>query len=76
MKYAQCFLNSWLEKRDVKFNFLQTVHDEFQIECDPKQRLLVADLAKKSIIKAGEYLKLNCPLDASADIGYTWGMTH
>jgi DNA polymerase-1 len=76
MKYAQCFLNSWLEKRNVKFNFLQTVHDEFQIECDPKQRLLVADLAKKSIIKAGEYLKLNCPLDASADIGYTWGMTH
>lgn len=76
MKYAQVFLDHWLNKNKIEAYFLQTVHDELQVECRPEYRFKVAELAKRSIVRAGEYFNLNCPLDAEAQIGTNWGETH
>jgi len=52
------------------------MHDEYQYECDEAIADEVGELGVKSIIKAGEYLKLNVPLDAEYMKGMNWCETH
>lgn len=52
------------------------VHDEGQWECDPSVAEEIGKMGVKSIIKAGEYLGLNVPLDAEYKVGKTWEETH
>jgi len=51
-------------------------HDEAAFECKPEIAQEVLDLGIKSIVKAGEMLKLNVPLDADGDIGNSWAEIH
>jgi DNA polymerase I-like protein with 3'-5' exonuclease and polymerase domains len=52
------------------------VHDEFQIEVRDDHVDRVKELALASIVKAGELLKLRCPLAGEAKSGSNWHDTH
>jgi DNA polymerase I-like protein with 3'-5' exonuclease and polymerase domains len=68
--YRRCRANKW----EVKL--VANVHDEFQFETRPAIAEIVGEAAKQSIIDAGEYFKLRCPLDGEYKIGKSWKETH
>lgn len=76
MKTAQVILKRWLGMEGIPAYFLNTVHDEFQLECYPSDRFRVARLAEESIRWAGRHYNLNIDLDATAKIGINWAETH
>ncbi len=79
MKYAQAFCHRAfmdLRKRGIYAEFVLTVHDEFQVQCQPEHAEEIAKIMVDSIIEAGVYLGLRCPLDGSYSIGSNWSETH
>jgi DNA polymerase I len=52
------------------------VHDEVQTECEPAIAEEAGKLFSESLKKAGEILKVRCPLSGSFDIGPNWKATH
>ena len=52
------------------------MHDEFVFDLPEDIVEEVAELARQSVVKAGEYLKLRVPLDADTAIGPTWADIH
>lgn len=77
MKLAQVLARRELLRQGIVHWFLQTVHDEFQIEVlDPPRRHEAAEILIWSIREAGKILELPCPLDGDAQIGINWGETH
>ena len=59
-----------------RYAFMANVHDEWQIECDPKIADDVGRLACQSITAAGTVLNLKCPLKGEYKIGNNWAETH
>ena len=51
-------------------------HDEYQWEARPVIAERIGEMGRLSIIKAGEFFKLNIPLDAEYKIGKSWKDTH
>lgn len=80
MQYSLCFLKSWLDKmgwvHGREYGFVANVHDEFQCEVREDLAEIYAELADKSIVKAAEFLKIQCPHVGESDIGRTWAETH
>ena len=62
--------NNWYVK------FVANVHDEFQFETRPDIAQVVGEAARQSIVEAGEFFNLRCPLDGEYKIGKTWKETH
>jgi DNA polymerase I len=58
------------------YEFMLTVHDEWQFAVVPEHAELVAAVAKEAIAVAGEDLKFRCPLSGDASIGNSWADTH
>jgi DNA polymerase I-like protein with 3'-5' exonuclease and polymerase domains len=52
------------------------VHDEWQMYVRPEIAEEVGKMAVNAIKKAGEDLKMNCPLDGEYKIGQNWAETH
>ena len=52
------------------------IHDEYQFDVHPDDADEHGLVAVQSIVKAGEKLKLNCPLDGTSKKGLTWAETH
>jgi len=52
------------------------IHDEIQTEVKEEQAGLFGSLAVGSMIEAGTYYEMNCPLDAEFKVGDTWAETH
>jgi DNA polymerase I-like protein with 3'-5' exonuclease and polymerase domains len=52
------------------------MHDEGQAEVHPDDIEKYIELAVDSIVKAGEYFKLNIPLAADAKVGLNMAETH
>jgi DNA polymerase I-like protein with 3'-5' exonuclease and polymerase domains len=50
--------------------------DEALWECKPEYADIVGKLGVASIVKAGEYLKLNIPLAAEYKVGKSWAEVH
>jgi DNA polymerase-1 len=61
-----------------KINFKQTVwvHDEWQTEVEETRAEDLGRLQVQAIRDAGEYFKMNCPLDGEYKIGKNWAETH
>jgi len=77
MKYALCFLNKTLEDNyKGRYEFMATVHDEWQIECDPAIAEDVGLAGVQSIKKAGEYLGCYVPMDGEYRVGQNWADCH
>ena len=68
--YDKTKANKWPVK------LVANVHDEFQLEVSKEYATIVGEAAKASIVEAGEYFKLRCPLDGEYKIGANWRETH
>ena len=84
MDLAGAFMDNWLgNTEDGTYKLdgydarrLIYYHDEYQWESDPKISDRIGSLGVESIRKAGQFLKLNVPLDAEYKIGKSWKDTH
>jgi DNA polymerase I-like protein with 3'-5' exonuclease and polymerase domains len=76
IKVALCILDKTLKAKNLDAKLLGVFHDEFQLECSPEIAEEVGQIAVNSIRRAGEYLKLNVPLDGEFKIGKNWAATH
>jgi DNA polymerase I-like protein with 3'-5' exonuclease and polymerase domains len=76
MKQALVLFNDKIKKYKWNVKLVANVHDEFQFECSKDIAELAGLAAKMSIVEAGEYFKLRCPLDGEYKIGSNWRQTH
>ena len=76
MKKALVLLDRKIKAMGLKAHFVANVHDEWQIEVADEDADMVASMGIQAIQQAGQKLKLTCPLDGEANIGYNWGDTH
>lgn len=76
MKKALVLFYDKIKKYKWPVKLVANVHDEFQFECPPDIAELAGLAAKMSIVEAGEYFKLRCPLDGEYKIGRNWKETH
>ena len=78
MKRAQIILDDILTKEFgiERWAWCATVHDEFQIECEPAIAEEVSLAGQRAIKEAGEFYATNIPLAAEGSVGENWGETH
>jgi DNA polymerase-1 len=78
MKLAQCILHRKLQSRGLtdKARFMATVHDEWQLECEPSVAKQVGELGVESIEEAGVRLDCAVSLDGEYIIGDNWSECH
>jgi len=76
MKVAQTILNHLLKPYEGRYNFMATVHDEWQLECDPAIAEEVGELGVRAIKEAG--IRLGCVVDMDGEyrIGNNWADCH
>jgi len=76
MKRAMIYLDEWVREEKLDAWKVLDMHDEAQFDVDPKDVERFKELAELSLVKAGEYFKLNVPLAAEAKVGSNWASTH
>ena len=78
MKLAQCILNKKIKENNLadKAKFMATVHDEWQLECEPSVAEQVGKLGVTSITEAGERLGCRMRLDGEYQVGDNWSECH
>lgn len=76
MKQAMVFLVEALEKHNIPYQIVASVHDEWQIETPAAYGDIVGKAGRRAIIKAGEYFEMRCPLDGDYGTGNSWADTH
>lgn len=76
MKLATVYAFKWIKAEGYDAKMVCHCHDEMQWEVREDQAEAVGKLLERSIVKAGEYLKLNVPMGGGAKIGLTWRETH
>ena len=76
MKKALCIFYDKIKENKWKVKLVANVHDEFQFECPPSIAEEAGKAARQSIIDAGIYFNLRCPLDGEYKIGKSWRHTH
>ena len=78
MKKALVICEDELIRQDLRqhMHFVANVHDEFQMEVRPEYAEQVGEIARQSIVKAGEFYNFRCPLDGEYKIGNNWKETH
>ena len=77
MKVALCFLYQTLEKLyKGRYAFMATVHDEWQLECDPAIAKEVGEAGTQAIKAAGKFLGCQVDMDGEYRIGKNWSECH
>ena len=80
MKQAQVFCDRELGMSGLvprrEYEFIGTIHDEFQIESDEEKSHEIGGIAAESIRLAGEYFGFRCPLAGNFAVGPNWSCTH
>ena len=76
MKRGLIILNEMLQENTVDAHVVANVHDEWQIETWHEDVNRLGEMAVSAIRQAGDYYKLNCPLDAEYKVGENWSETH
>ena len=76
MKRGLIILNEMLQENTVDAHVVANVHDEWQIETWHEDVDRLGEMAVSAIRQAGDYYKLNCPLDAEYKVGENWSETH
>lgn len=71
-----CFHESAQALYAGRYAYCANVHDEFQIECEPKIAHDLGKLMVSSITKAGVVLGIKIRLDGEYKVGKTWAETH
>ena len=76
MDLAGVLAEDEIERRGLDAKRVIYYHDEYAFDCAPDVVDEVGEIGVWSIKKAGEYFKLNVPLDADYSVGLTWGDVH
>ena len=76
MKRGLIILDEMLQENTVDAHVVANVHDEWQIETWHEDVDRLGEMAVSAIRQAGDYYKLNCPLDAEYKVGENWSETH
>jgi DNA polymerase I-like protein with 3'-5' exonuclease and polymerase domains len=76
MKKALVLFHDKTKANKWPVKLVANVHDEFQLEVPKIYATIVGEAAKQSIVEAGLYFKLRCPLDGEYKVGNNWRETH
>jgi DNA polymerase I-like protein with 3'-5' exonuclease and polymerase domains len=76
MKKALVIFYDKIKANKWNVKLVANVHDEFQFECPKDIAEDAGKAARMSIIEAGEFYQLRCPLDGEYKIGKNWRETH
>ena len=76
MKKALVLFNDKIKLNKWPVKMVANVHDEFQFEVPEKLAEVTGQAAKQSIVEAGVFFKLRCPLDGEYKYGRNWRETH
>mgnify|MGYP003110469922 CR=1 FL=1 len=76
MKLAQILLERDLRPYKDQYNFMATVHDEWQIECDPIIADIVGKIGCDAIHRSGKILGCQVRMDGEYRIGKNWSECH
>ena len=76
MKKALVLFNDKIKLNKWPVKIVANVHDEFQFEVPEKLAEVTGQAAKQSIVEAGVFFKLRCPLDGEYKYGKNWRETH
>jgi DNA polymerase I-like protein with 3'-5' exonuclease and polymerase domains len=76
MKKALVIFDNKRKANKWPVKYVANVHDEAQLECPKDIAEDVGKAFRQSIIEAGEFYKLRCPLDGEYKIGRNWRETH
>jgi DNA polymerase-1 len=76
MKKALVLFNDKIKLNKWPVKMVANVHDEFQFEVPEKLAEVAGQAAKQSIVEAGVFFKLRCPLDGEYKYGKNWRETH
>jgi DNA polymerase I-like protein with 3'-5' exonuclease and polymerase domains len=76
MKQALMNLHREAVAAQLDFKLVGNIHDEVQAEVAEGDAVAFGEIAKQSVIDAGEQLGLRCPLDAEYKVGDSWADTH
>jgi DNA polymerase I-like protein with 3'-5' exonuclease and polymerase domains len=76
MKKALVIFNDKIKINKWPVKLVANVHDEFQFEVPAHLAEVTGEAAKQSIIEAGVFYKLRCPLNGEYKYGANWRETH
>jgi DNA polymerase I-like protein with 3'-5' exonuclease and polymerase domains len=76
MKLAMILWKREVDRLQLEARYAAFVHDEVQIIAHHSAAEQAGQIMIASIIKAGQMLKLRCPMDGDMNIGYNWSQTH
>jgi DNA polymerase-1 len=76
MKYALCYLDSWIHELRLDALKVIDMHDEGQEETSIEHAHITGQLGCLAIEAAGKHLKLNLPLAGDYKVGQNWSHTH
>jgi DNA polymerase I-like protein with 3'-5' exonuclease and polymerase domains len=76
MKQALVLFDAKIRQNKWPVKMVVNVHDEFQWETDEKHAIITGEAAKQSIVEAGLFYNLRCPLDGEFKYGRSWRDTH
>ena len=78
LKQATVILHNKLKEKNYNddVQMVAHIHDELQLQCKSSIADTVGKITRQSIIDAGVYFNLRCPLDAAYKIGNNWAQTH
>ena len=76
MKQALVIFDKKIRQNKWPVRLVANVHDEIQMETLPEFADIVGEACRQSIIEAGQYFNLRCPLDGEYKKGKSWRDTH
>lgn len=76
MKYAMCYLDAWQRKACLDCHQVIMMHDEMQFTVKWEDVAELRRLIDNCVRKAGEFLKMDCPLASDSIMGASWLHTH
>ncbi|UZV39673.1 DNA polymerase [Trabzonvirus APT65] len=76
MKYSSIFLDNWIKKDNLKAHQVIFYHDEFQFTCPWDEVPILRGYVDSCVRRAGEFLKMECPLSSDSMLGANWYQTH
>jgi len=76
MKKALVLFDAKIRQNKWPVKIVVNVHDEFQWETTESYATITGEAAVQSIVEAGEFYKLRCPLNGEFKYGRSWRETH
>jgi DNA polymerase-1 len=76
MRQAMVLWYSRVKELKLDAKIVAWIHDEVQLDCSLTNAEEAGIVMVESIQKAGQLLKLNCPMDGEFKIGMNWCETH